>query len=415
MELFTIQCTTCKARLIVKDESVIGDILACPKCQSMVQVVPPVGWKRQVGDSLSGELAGIGPAASQATPQESKPAAKKPPAKKAAAAIPPALPRRAAPAESSAATGAQAAPVSSSATAPTTEAVPAPSWLSAVTVRMKRDWLLLGGGLLGGIVLGVAVWLVVAAGSPAPETAADSTSVDQSPVDPSSPEPAAGQAEAPAPDRSPAPTVKTPPPIEPAPPETTRLAQASNPPVPTREDTADAAAEPPAEDDTANEAAPDAAGKESGPALKLEPVRSAGIVVGAETNGNGSLLTTTAPSAAEAPAVDQPQEPDDEVADAPPPDERASLSRDQIDERLQTALAEVEFADVQLAGFAAFITDVTGVTVVLDEAALGAAGRRTPISVKLAKTTAGEALRAAVQRVGLTYVVDDGRIVITKR
>src|SRR5262249_5247527 len=45
VELFTIQCTTCRARLKVKDESVIGDILACPKCGSMVQVVPPVDWK----------------------------------------------------------------------------------------------------------------------------------------------------------------------------------------------------------------------------------------------------------------------------------------------------------------------------------------------------------------------------------
>lgn len=49
MELFTIQCTTCQARLKVKDESAIGDIVACPKCGSMVQIVPPVGWQRKEG------------------------------------------------------------------------------------------------------------------------------------------------------------------------------------------------------------------------------------------------------------------------------------------------------------------------------------------------------------------------------
>ena len=47
VELFTIQCTTCQARLKVKDESAIGDIVACPKCGSMVQIVPPVGWQRK--------------------------------------------------------------------------------------------------------------------------------------------------------------------------------------------------------------------------------------------------------------------------------------------------------------------------------------------------------------------------------
>lgn len=42
--LFTITCTTCQARLQVRDPEVIGTILACPKCESMVQVLPPKGW-----------------------------------------------------------------------------------------------------------------------------------------------------------------------------------------------------------------------------------------------------------------------------------------------------------------------------------------------------------------------------------
>ncbi len=39
--MFTIRCTTCEARLGVKDETLIGQILACPKCGSMVLVAPP--------------------------------------------------------------------------------------------------------------------------------------------------------------------------------------------------------------------------------------------------------------------------------------------------------------------------------------------------------------------------------------
>ena len=41
MEPFSILCTTCQARLRVRDESAVGQILACPKCGSMVMVHAP--------------------------------------------------------------------------------------------------------------------------------------------------------------------------------------------------------------------------------------------------------------------------------------------------------------------------------------------------------------------------------------
>jgi hypothetical protein len=44
VELFSITCQTCEARLKVRNRQAIGQILACPKCESMVQVVPPPGW-----------------------------------------------------------------------------------------------------------------------------------------------------------------------------------------------------------------------------------------------------------------------------------------------------------------------------------------------------------------------------------
>ncbi len=43
--IFSITCTTCQARLIVRSEAAIGAILECPRCESMVQVIPPEGWK----------------------------------------------------------------------------------------------------------------------------------------------------------------------------------------------------------------------------------------------------------------------------------------------------------------------------------------------------------------------------------
>ena len=42
--IFSITCTTCQARLVVRSEAAIGAILECPKCQSMVHIMPPPGW-----------------------------------------------------------------------------------------------------------------------------------------------------------------------------------------------------------------------------------------------------------------------------------------------------------------------------------------------------------------------------------
>lgn len=43
--LFSVECTTCKARLKVRSEKAIGQILACPKCNSMVMIAPPPDWR----------------------------------------------------------------------------------------------------------------------------------------------------------------------------------------------------------------------------------------------------------------------------------------------------------------------------------------------------------------------------------
>ena len=42
--LFSVSCTTCHARLSVRTQDAIGEILECPKCGSMVLIVPPDGW-----------------------------------------------------------------------------------------------------------------------------------------------------------------------------------------------------------------------------------------------------------------------------------------------------------------------------------------------------------------------------------
>ena len=45
--LFSVSCTTCRAKLAVRDKEAIGEILECPKCGSMVLIVPPEGGFRR--------------------------------------------------------------------------------------------------------------------------------------------------------------------------------------------------------------------------------------------------------------------------------------------------------------------------------------------------------------------------------
>jgi hypothetical protein len=45
LEPFKITCVSCRAVLTVRKESMIGQIIACPRCNMMVQVLPPVGYE----------------------------------------------------------------------------------------------------------------------------------------------------------------------------------------------------------------------------------------------------------------------------------------------------------------------------------------------------------------------------------
>lgn len=44
MDLFAVNCPTCRARLQVREAAAIGQIVNCPKCGSMLEVRPPAGW-----------------------------------------------------------------------------------------------------------------------------------------------------------------------------------------------------------------------------------------------------------------------------------------------------------------------------------------------------------------------------------
>lgn len=73
MKLFSVQCTTCRARLRVRDEAAVGQVLACPRCGSMVHVVPPAGWRAsqvfRADDDSAGDAASAG---AEKAPQQSQ-------------------------------------------------------------------------------------------------------------------------------------------------------------------------------------------------------------------------------------------------------------------------------------------------------------------------------------------------------
>ena len=55
MEPFRVICETCRSRLKIRSAAAIGEIHACPKCGSMVQIAPPAGW---TADAATPALAG---------------------------------------------------------------------------------------------------------------------------------------------------------------------------------------------------------------------------------------------------------------------------------------------------------------------------------------------------------------------
>jgi hypothetical protein len=446
VELFVIQCTTCRARLKVNDESVIGDILACPKCGSMVQVVPPMEWKRAADDTAAAsESVAAGGTVAQVDWYN-------PPMQRSkTAAVPPALPSQpvqdhltpptvtSSPAlaglpqfAAGATANARLQPPLANAPPPLGSAPPpfvaarrhveANIW-SRWAARARQDAALIGAGLASGMLLGGAVWLALAIQAPLPPAATAETqgATDVAQVGPEvAPQKAAALGVA---GRRPSPTLK----------ETTRRAVPSL----ARQEVLDespavAAEKPAATTDLPVDKPPAASGVETspaadnaqrGPTIRLDPAPAA-----AEDDTNARAIDAppsgAPPAEPSSTALDKPaDEPADVQAQRPTPGPAAEseglarrvLSSDEVNEALSQALPSVEFAKAPLGKFVTFIADFSGLIVVIDEPALAEVGlsRQSPVTIKLTDTTAGAALRAAAAKLGLGCVIRDGRVVVT--
>ena len=67
MAIFSIQCTTCRARLSVQKAAAIGQILACPHCGSMVAVEDPRGVDSAAAGAAAGAV--VPPVSTPVSPQ----------------------------------------------------------------------------------------------------------------------------------------------------------------------------------------------------------------------------------------------------------------------------------------------------------------------------------------------------------
>ncbi len=458
MELFTIQCTTCRARLKVKDEAIIGTILNCPKCSSMVHVVPPVSWKGGESPSVGAESAVAETPASAETALPSAPeAAPTALSKKSsmvasdavpAAAEPPALPSGAA-AESSQRAEPTALPPEAAVTlhgaAPSSEV----AWHEALLARAKQDWPMLTGGLTAGVVMGASVWFVLgptgnstdqaAFGGNEPTTVASANDTTTPTVQQSeesgepsgsnevsqpdasenivaaSALPATEANESDARDRS---AVPTPTEVSPEPPDATISPVADDVDEPVVSDAvppSDEVSDEPALETPTSAEPTQPTVADAKPSIKLDPESpppgpsDSPLADPFDLNAPG---VAPPPSFADAPsAQDEPQE-TETPAEAPPDD---ALSEETVDDRMGVILHEVNFVSVPLGQFVAFVGDVTTLPIMIDDGALAAAGKKRtmPVTVHLSDTTAQDALRAALAPLGLTYEVRGKRLFVT--
>jgi outer membrane biosynthesis protein TonB len=397
VELFVIQCTTCHARLKVNDESVIGDILGCPKCGSMVQVVPPVDWKRSQSA-----------AAVVAAPVTSAPASQPQPATKPAAAAaiaPPKLPARPATQPSD-----QALPKTTSPAPAPAAGAPAGSRAAA---HGNPEWFVWGGTLLAGIAFGLGAWFAFA-WLTAPDSVPSVAVVD----DNMPPARVENQQQGVVPERTPmAPNPDAAPKAE---------KNETNGSDPQPAESAGPAAEVPKTADAVNDTPPPVAEKvtdepkaaepaeERPSGIRLDPVKKTPSV--AEQPDVSPSSVANEPFAADdsPPAPAKPAKPAADATSAADAATVPQLTGEEIDERLGGPLPSVSFAKVPLAQFVEFIGDFSGLVIAIDDASLAKVGkkRQTPVTIKLSDTTAREALRAAVSSLGLTCVVRNGQLVV---
>ena len=402
MALFSINCTTCQEELQVHNESAIGEILICPKCESMVMVEPPADWNSP-----------------QQEPAPPKPSSSSP----SEAEIFAAPPENQETGEESLET------VSDSrlyhdvtdAVAETTNEQPSvraaweeeaetelplgAEWVSK-SAQGRRKWMLIGGAAVAGVLLLIGLlgfWLtrekqteIALPSQPLPEDIEppEPKPTEPAPVEPMEPKPPVEPME-PGP-LQPEPAIPTEPapmepgPVEPAPMEPAPMEPGPVEPMPT----------------LPLEPAPTPAKTVSTDSLKaFENLLAGG---GAPTGFTPQLAPPPKKSGADAVEMK-------ELLDKAP---RPRPLQIDLAGRLKDPLAAIKLPPMPLASFLQLMSEMSTIPITIepDALALGKVSAQTPVNVQMKDATLGGVLQQALSGVNLTAVPQtDDTLLVTRR
>ena len=346
MKPFKIQCDSCLVKLKVTKESAIGQILACPKCGSMVQVIPPEESEAAVDSQESAtasELEASQPSVSDAQLESANP-------------------------ENS-----------------TKDLLPSDAWTSAET-QARRKLLILGTGVTVGIllVIGAVGYLVSQLGKSDP-VVAQSEEEPATPVAPSSPtdtetddDPNLSTSDDPTNEPSDNPNENVTDPVEvtdPSEPDVGPENPKPIPPDPTPEDPQDP--QTPSNLDTAL----------GDPDATISPFDT----VLADLNALGSIMEESPFEKARALAEQELRiayrvriTPSEIFADRP------KAREIDVDEQLSLPIAELKIESTTLAGFIDLVRNLSGLPIMVD-----------PLALQAAKTSMSAALTVEGNEVGV--------------
>lgn len=422
MVLFEITCTTCHARLKVRQKGAIGQILACPKCESMVQVAPPPGWVPPEEPAIA---AGVVAATASSAP--TAPLANQAASATTVSAAPPSV---IAPAAIASPVPIQLAQVAPSAPETALPAGALPAFTSggapqAVMPARGASWAWLGATHVWVSLVAVALvstgiaWIVAASRDSKSIDAPDATLAEgplaQGPSEvaiPSASESSApSKIDNPESAKAPEPPLAMDSPPEPAIEESSEDAGVSAEPS-TQDDAEPTSDEGPdaTETETKDEAdssltpegdeiddASDVTEQPSGETRLEDIVSDSPRTESPENSGESTPESPAAPAAVSAEAGDDP-----------------SLS--QIEERLNSAAPEeVEFVDAKLRDVVDELSQWTGLSIELDADALAAAGIDSSvlISLHVQGTDVRGVLEALVSQLDLGFRVEKRGLMIT--
>ncbi len=369
MKPYSIVCTTCQSRLRVRKASAIGEILACPKCGSMVLITPPPDTADSRSDSGSGSAAEIGSPPAAAEPQKSE---RK---QRFRGDFPPPP------------TVAQNGPPH----APTGPMLPDNQWASPTAQRVRK-WGLLAAAALLGIILAIAVVSLIAK-SMSPHS--KPSTMGNSKVSSNNAQPADTQPEISPTDAEPDST-------------TTDHATANEPKSPPDGQPPSPALPSPEPPNDSQPMAPEP----DAPAPASEPV-------GETRPSDAPPAPPKTPAGQASPAPEPatpPTIPDSKMPPKPAsPVTTPSPPSEDVKARLAVVLISIEFESVPLSNFADFVSNMTGIPITLDLDAIQAAGldTETKLTIDARGVTVQQAVQAALKAHELAMRLDGDQIVFT--